>query len=451
MVPAPYAHPSRSRLCKMIAGAVLMACVPLALRTDSLAAIVGYSFATSTIVFAWVTTGETIRRLEVERDKFRRASLADPLTGLWTLAHTMDLAENALKSQADMALLFIDMDGFKQFNDTFGHLAGNRVLIQFAEDLTLEAGKISPDSIVGRLGGDEFVVVMPGLTGSLAQQARRQLATALADKVFLPDPEFTPVGLRFSIGASTSSKAAPQSVGHLMHIADIDMYREKYGRPESVQLPELDESDLPIAYRRYLRHLAETDIYTFAHSRHASQTAMELATEMGLPEDDVAALGVAGWMHDIGKIMVPVAILRKPAGLLPEEYDIVKSHVQDTLDLIDRLGLPPKVIAAIRCHHEKWDGSGYPFHLVGNETPLEGRILQVADAFSAMTLKRVYRQRASIADAVSEIDRNAGSQFDPHVARAFTNLWERRGSVTVFKTLTLVQQDMEYTPSKQLH
>ncbi len=427
LVPAPYSHPYRDRLSKIIAAVALIGCVPFALRSDAPAAIAGYAFATLTIIFSWITTGETIARLEVERDKFRRASLTDPLTGLWTLAHTMDLAEGMLKAKPDMTVLFIDMDGFKQFNDTFGHLAGNRVLIQFAESLTAEATRISARSVVGRLGGDEFVVVIPDVTGDQAQAARAQVGTALAAKVFVPDPEFNPVGLRFSVGASTSSRASPQTISQLMHMADVDMYHEKYRSPEAVQLPELDETDLPVEYRRYLRHLAEADVYTFAHSRYVSQTAMELAAELGLPEEDVAGLGVAGWLHDVGKILVPASILRKPSRLLPDEYEAVKSHVQDTLALVDHLGLPPKVLEAIRCHHERWDGWGYPFHLTGNETPLEARILQVADAFSAMTLKRVYRQRMSIQDALAEIDRNAGSQFDPHVAKVFVSLWERKG------------------------
>ncbi len=152
--------------------------------------------------------------------------------------------------------------------------------------------------------------------------------------------------------------------------------------------------------------------------------------ELGMNQEDVEALGVAGWLLDIGKILIPTSILRKPADLLPEEYNIVRGHVLDTLSLIEHLGLPPKVIAAIRSHHERWDGWGYPFHLVGNQTPIEGRILQIADAFSAMTLKRVYRERASIQDAVAEIGRNADSQFDPYIARVFVEMWQRRLSMS---------------------
>lgn len=430
LAPAPFAYARRPLVGRVLSGLALVLSVHLALRGQPRMEVLGHMAALVTVIFAWIVSGETIARIEQERDRFRHASLTDPLTGLWTLGETMNLIEQALQVKKDMAVMFIDMDDFKQLNDTFGHLAGNRVLTQFAQALKEEAARMSRKSIVGRLGGDEFVVAIPGLTGLKSDEARQRFAAALAQRIFTPDPEFAPIGLRFSVGLATSSEAIPASAELLVHLADVDMYREKYGSPEPLHTPELDESDLPSEYQRYLRHLAETDIYTYAHSRHASQTAIELAAELGLPDEDVEALGVAGWLHDIGKILIPTSILRKPASLLPEEYNVVKAHVQDTLSLIEHLGLPPKVIAAIRTHHERWDGWGYPYHLVGNQTPIEGRILQVADAFSAMTLKRVYRERLSIQEAVAEIRRNAGSQFDPHIARVFAEMWERRGTLS---------------------
>lgn len=434
LAPAPFAYARRPLVGRVLSGLGLVLSVALALRGQPRMEVLGHMAALITVIFAWTVSGETIARIERERDRFRHASLTDPLTGLWTLSETMNLIEQALQVTRDMAVMFIDMDDFKQLNDTFGHLAGNRVLTQFAQALKEEAARMSRKSIVGRLGGDEFVVAIPGLTGLKADEARRKFSAALSQRIFTPDPEFAPVGLRFSVGVATSSEAIPASAELLVHLADVDMYREKYGSPEPLHTPELDESDLPTEYQRYLRHLAETDIYTYAHSRHASQTAMELAAELGLPDEDVEALGVAGWLHDIGKILIPTSILRKPAELLPEEYAVVKAHVQDTLSLIEHMGLPPKVVAAIRTHHERWDGFGYPYHLVGNQTPIEGRILQVADAFSAMTLRRVYRERLTIEEAVAEIRRNAGSQFDPHIARVFAEMWERRGTLSTAGT-----------------
>ncbi len=430
IAPAPYAYAGRPLSGRIATAIGLSVAVQIAMRDQPALEVFGHVATLLTAAVAWIISGETTSKIWKERERYKDASLTDSLTGLWTLNQTIALSQKALEDRPEMAVMFIDMDGFKQFNDAFGHLAGNRVLREFAAVLKERAREISPESIVGRMGGDEFVVVLPAISGVAAHEAREHLGQTTAAKVFKPDPEFNPIGLRFSIGLATSSVSNPVSIEMLVHLADIDMYREKYCRPTPDELPMMGEPDLPGEYRRYLRHLAETDIYTYGHSQHASNTAVELALELGLPDSDVEAIGVAGWLHDVGKVLIPISILRKPTGLQPEEYDTVKDHVMDTLNLIEHLGLPPKVTAAILSHHERWDGQGYPLRTMGNQVPIEGRILQIADAFSAMTLKRVYRHRATAAEAVAEILKNAGSQFDPHLAKVFAEMWERKGRLT---------------------
>jgi diguanylate cyclase (GGDEF)-like protein len=237
LTPAPFAYPRRTLPARLTSGLALALSVYLALRGQPAMAILGHMAALVTVVLAWTVSGETMLRIEKERDKYRHASVTDPLTGLWTLNETLDLAEGALQVKKDMAVMFIDLEGFKQLNDTFGHLAGDRVLMQFAQALKEEAAKMSRSSIVGRLGGDEFVAVIPGLTGLKADEARKKLAGLLSQRMFMPDPDFAPVGLRFSIGLAPSSEAIPASAELLIHLADVDMYREKYGSPEIILTP----------------------------------------------------------------------------------------------------------------------------------------------------------------------------------------------------------------------
>lgn len=174
-----------------------------------------------------------------------------------------------------------------------------------------------------------------------------------------------------------------------------------------------------------LRILAMKDQYTYNHSRNTAEYSVAFARELNLSYDMVTDLFIAGWLHDIGKLYLPTDLLQKPAALTTTEYNLVKKHVQHGLDIMAIYQLPPMVINCIKYHHERFDGSGYPFQISGAETPLEGRMIQITDAFSAMTNKRIYRNPLSLNDAIKELEQGSGAQFDPTLIPVFVQILKR--------------------------
>ncbi|AFV10627.1 metal-dependent phosphohydrolase [Thermacetogenium phaeum DSM 12270] len=194
----------------------------------------------------------------------------------------------------------------------------------------------------------------------------------------------------------------------------------KKTRSFQISLTEIrQKAPLTLKCRLLLHNLAEKDVNTYVHSCFTGQLAAVLGAALELSEKTVVDLYIAGLLHDLGKILVPRSILLKEAALTGEEYAIVRQHVDDGIRMLSYQQLSATVVNAIKYHHERWDGKGYPHGLDGRQTPIEGRILQIADAFSAMTTKRAYRDPLSTEEAVEEIRRNRSSQFDPELADLF--------------------------------
>ena len=160
------------------------------------------------------------------------------------------------------------------------------------------------------------------------------------------------------------------------------------------------------------------DVYTGEHSAGVGELAAEIATEMGLGSTDVELIRLAGSLHDLGKLAIPEDVLRKPGPLNAAERLVLERHPEIGFRMLDSLAVEP-VATWVLHHHERWDGAGYPAKLAGDEIPLGARILFVADAYDAMTTERVYRRGLSHEQALDELDRCAGSQFDPEVVEAF--------------------------------
>jgi diguanylate cyclase (GGDEF)-like protein len=357
--------------------------------------------------------------------KAMRLALTDPLTGLGNHRHFHERLQREL-AQADqdgksLSLCLVDIDDFKHINDTYGHPVGDRVLGQVAARLR-QGGESF------RLGGDEFAVLLPGLDARDAVSVAR----SVVERVGAAQLEH--VGsLTVSAGVATFPQ---QGVGRdeLIRLADSALYwakedgknRARAYEPAYVELKELqqlaDGADRAARYRAaasLAKAVDERDVYTGRHSERVGELAARIARRLGLDEPEVELTRLAASLHDLGKLAIPEEILRKPGELNDSERLVLQRHPQIGFRMLESLGVEP-VAEWVLHHHERWDGDGYPDRLRAEEIPLGARIIFVADAYDAMTSERVYREPFSAREALDELERCSGSQFDPVVVDAFS-------------------------------
>jgi diguanylate cyclase (GGDEF)-like protein len=361
-----------------------------------------------------------------------RLALTDPLTGLGNHRHFHERVERELveaeRSARDFSLCMIDVDDFKRVNDLFGHPAGDSVLAKIA-------GALRQNGEAFRLGGDEFALLLPQCNESEAVMT----ATTIIDRVSAL--ELDHVGsVTVSAGVATFPTQAP-SRGELVRLADSALYWAKENgknrahvyRPDVVELAELrrlahgpDRAARFRAAESLAKAVDLRDTYTGSHSARVADLAARVAARLDLDQELIELARLAGSLHDLGKLAIPEEILRKPGPLTDPERLVLERHPQIGFRMLDSLGIEP-VADWILHHHERWDGTGYPDRLPGPLIPLGARIIFVVDAFDAMTSDRVYRGRLSPRDALLELQRCAGTQFDPEVVDALAEELELSG------------------------
>ena len=362
------------------------------------------------------------RTVEIEHEQ----AVTDSLTGLANHrgAHIQldALVAQARQRKQPISLILGDIDGFKLFNDTYGHTCGDDVLKLVA---SVCRSAIGPEDVASRYGGDEFVIILPGKDRSAADAVARRISETFGQSEFVTaDGSRVPVTL--ALGHATFPQDAT-TAEQLIAAADGAMYEAKRAASERLSpSPAISSAEATDSTFGVLDSLVQAidakDRYTKRHSDVVAEYGMKLAARLDLSEEARRALRIAGLLHDIGKLAVPDEVLKKPGALTDEEYEIVKRHVVIGEVLIREVPQLNDVIQAVSCHHERYDGSGYPRGLQGTQIPLLGRVIAVADAYSAMVLDRPYRKALDLDEIVAELRAGAGTQFDPEIVPVFIDL-----------------------------
>jgi diguanylate cyclase (GGDEF)-like protein/PAS domain S-box-containing protein/putative nucleotidyltransferase with HDIG domain len=380
----------------------------------------------ATLIELAVTSAEA-RRVLAER------AANDHLTGLLNHRSFHERLqaewERSVRHGRDLALVVMDIDNFKQVNDTFGHPTGDRVLSEFARRLRA-CGRAG--DVLARVGGEEFAWLLPETDAAdaiaMAERCRRAIAAEHFDEV---GP------ITASLGVCDDGDAL--GPGEMYQLADEALYAAKSsGRDRVVrhtpgyERPHEDPEPRPMPPSTHpsvggmlalARAVDAKDPTTRRHSGRVADLAVRLATALGWSPERCVLLRDAGLMHDVGKIAVPDAILLKPERLSEEEYAIVQTHAAIGAEIAAEV-LTPEQASWVRHHHEQHDGGGYPDRIAGGDIPDGARILAVADAFDVMMIPRRYASGRTLDEALAECRRCSGSQFDPAVVDALVRLSE---------------------------
>jgi diguanylate cyclase (GGDEF)-like protein len=360
------------------------------------------------------------------RAEAERLSRIDMLTGLFNRRHAVETVEHELaragRQGTALGLLMFDVDHFKRVNDVYGHAGGDAVLLEVAR--RLHSGAREWD-VVARVGGEEFCVVAPGLDSEADVAALGdRLRLAVAERA-MTMPGGGARAVTISVGAALA-RPGEGSAEHALDCADRALYAAKRrGRNRTCRFSQLDQGDLRAEEPECL-HLAEALVVASdlregapaSHSRQVAELSAAIALRLNLTEDEILRARLGGWLHDVGKIGVPDGILTKPGKLTEAEWEIIRGHPAAGAELLRNFPELALACGAVRHHHERYDGGGYPDGLAGEQIPLEARIVAAADAYSAMISERPYQRSLSKTEAIEELRRCSGTHFDPIVVEA---------------------------------
>ena len=356
----------------------------------------------------------------------------DEMTGLLNRKYFYEVLNEEFEINRDgsLALAIINVDDFKLYNQLYGQKEGDRCLIRIADIIRRSVGD---SGYTARYSGKEFAVLLP----KYDIYSARNLVESVAGQIYEMNNRYAEMKLKsvtVSAGISASPYAA-KNVKELVETVDLAVYHVKHSGKNGIQIFDVmfqnvggiqKKTDHVHIYQEYestiyalTAAIDAKDHYTFSHSNNVAYYATELASYIGLNADVIEIIRQAALLHDVGKIGIPEVILNKQERLTSDEYEVIKGHVEASIDIVRHLPSLDYVIPAVIGHHERYDGKGYPRRIAGEDIPLTARVLCIADSFDAMTSKRCYKKAYSFDLAIQNLLEGAGTQFDPELVRVF--------------------------------
>ena len=366
------------------------------------------------------------------REKLEQA-IRDPLTGLYNRRFLFEALDKEVARTErygnDISLVIFDVDDFKSINDAHGHATGDQVLRNIG---TIAEAVIRPTDSFARIGGEEFALLLPETAQLDALLIAERLRTAISRRTILEDRRVTVSG-----GVASCPHDATER-NELHRRADAALYwAKRNGKDMCAVASEVADKAADSRERDpMLAHLyalvAGIDaqhLHTRDHSENVAAYAIALGQALGLDRERIVRLRRAALLHDVGKVAIPRAILEKPSKLTDDEFEHMKLHAPIGASMLAHAGLREES-EWVRHHHERFDGGGYPDGIAGQDIPLEARIIFVADSFEAMTSDRPYRKGMAVEEAVAELRRCRGGQFEPAIVNTLARLIDE-GTLTL--------------------